>query len=127
MREVTVAARCATLIAAGRLGLGCVAIARPEFAARAWLGHQPGTGPTARVLGRALGGRDVALAVGALAAARAGRSAELRAWVGMAGLADTVDAVATVAAWRSLPGWRRRLVLGASAGAAVAGWLATTR
>ncbi len=112
-----------TLIAAvavGRLGLGAVAMLRPELPAAAWLGRA-GRGVAPTLLGRALGGRDLALAAGALLALRAGSVADIRRWAVAAALADGGDAVATLVQWRSLPGAGRLGVLVASAGAAVVG------
>jgi len=114
----------ATAVAAARAGVGLVALVRPEFAAGCWLGDRHGRGPAAKLLGRALGGRDVALAIGALVALRAGGPADRRRWLVLGGLADSVDALATVACWRSLPRARRVGVVVASAGAAVIGLLA---
>jgi hypothetical protein len=110
-----------TAIAAGRLGIGVIAVLRPELAARSWLDGTSARGPAAKVLARALGGRDIALAAGALAAVRADDPAELRRWAGLGALADTVDAVATVACWSTLPRINRILVLTAAVGAAVIG------
>jgi hypothetical protein len=115
-RELTMAA-----IAAGRLGIGVIAAVRPGVAARSWVDRTAAGGPAALVLARALGGRDIALAVGALAAYRAHDQAELRRWAGLGALADAVDAVATVACWSALPKVNRMLVLAAAAGAAVVG------
>jgi stage V sporulation protein SpoVS len=72
-----------------------------------------------------LGGRDIALAAGALAAFRAHDQAELRRWAGMGAIADAVDAVATLACWSTLPKTNRLLVLAAAAGAAVVGGTAS--
>jgi hypothetical protein len=110
-----------TAIAVGRLGIGVIAVGRPELAARSWLDGASARGTAARVMARALGGRDIALAAGALAAVRADDSAELRRWAGFGALADAVDAVATVACWSSMPKANRIMVLAAAAGAAVLG------
>jgi hypothetical protein len=110
----------ATMVAVGRLGAGLVALVWPEFAARCWLGDR-GRGPAARVLGRGLGGRDLALAVGALAALRDGGPADRRRWLALGCLADSGDALATLLAWSSLPPVRRAIVLAASVGAAAVG------
>lgn len=108
-------------VAAGRLGLGVVAVVRPELPARAWLGSTLGSGVAPRLLGHALGGRDLALAIGALVAALSGNPAELRRWAVAGALADTVDAAATLVLWRELPKPNRIAVLTAAAGAAVVG------
>ncbi|HEX3783750.1 MAG TPA: hypothetical protein VHX38_29150 [Pseudonocardiaceae bacterium] len=109
----------AALIAVGRLAIGGIAVLRPEFMVRTWLGREHGGGPAGRVLGRALGGRDIALAVGALASS--GEPADFRRWVLLGAVADTADALATVACWRSLPRLSRLAVLAAAGGAAVVG------
>jgi hypothetical protein len=112
------------VVAAGRLGLGAVALLRPRLAAAAWLGRAAGGGTAATVLGRALGGRDLALAAGALLALRSGSAADIRRWAAASALADSGDAVATLTQWRSLPAASRLGVLVASAGAAVVGAVA---
>jgi hypothetical protein len=59
--------RGATAVAASRVGVGVVAFAAPMLVSRSWVGR-PGDGTPGRVLGRALGGRDLALGVGTLIA-----------------------------------------------------------
>ena len=123
----------ATAIAAARTAIGVVAIAAPTLVTRPWLG--PDRGPAVRVLGRALGGRDLALGLGALAALRQPPAGPRPAghpglWIGVGALADATDVLATVAAWKELPPVSRWLVAtsaggAAVAGAAVAGWLLT--
>ncbi len=61
--------RGATAVAVARVGVGVVALAAPALVSRSWVGGA-GCGPSGRVLGRALGGRDLALGLGALAALR---------------------------------------------------------
>ena len=61
--------RGATAVAVSRIGVGVVAFAAPALVSRSWVGGAGG-GPSGRVLGRALGGRDLALGLGALAALR---------------------------------------------------------
>ncbi|MDQ3601126.1 MAG: hypothetical protein M3408_07735, partial [Actinomycetota bacterium] len=53
--------RCAAWLAAGRVALGVVAVLRPELPARPWVGTTEAGGAAGRVLGRALGGRDISL------------------------------------------------------------------
>jgi hypothetical protein len=113
-RDVAMAA-----IAVGRLGIGVIAAVRPGLAARSWVDSAAADGTAARVFARALGGRDIALAAGALAAYRAQDQAELRRWARLGAVADAVDAVATVACWSALPKVNRVLVLATAAGAAV--------
>ncbi len=59
--------RGAVIVAAGRVGLGLTALAWPAVPARPWVGAAADD-LAARVFGRALGARDVALGLGALAA-----------------------------------------------------------
>ncbi|HJZ25265.1 MAG TPA: hypothetical protein VJ370_03220, partial [Streptosporangiaceae bacterium] len=59
--------RGATAVAAGRVALGVTALAWPAVPARPWVGPAA-DGVAARVFGRALGARDLALGLGALAA-----------------------------------------------------------
>jgi hypothetical protein len=105
----------AVTIAGARVALGAVAIAAPRAASRPWVGAAT-AGPASAVLGRALGGRDVALGLGALLASR--RSAPLRGWVEAGGLADCGDVTATLLSFGRLPRWGRWVVLAASVGAA---------
>jgi hypothetical protein len=118
--------RGAAATAAGRVGLGLVALTCPSLVARPWVGPS-GDSQAGRVLGRALGGRDLALGLGTLAALRtsAGRTSAgpgidraTASWVGLSGLADGFDLLITVASWRTLPARERWLVAVASGGAA---------
>ena len=112
----------ATALAAARVGLGLVALARPALVARPWVGPA-GEELGGQVLGRALGARDLALGLGALAAL-ADPSAGPRAaatWFAAGALSDTCDTAVTAAAWSRLPGRTRWLVAATAAGAAVAG------
>jgi hypothetical protein len=123
--------RGAAATAAGRVGLGLVALTCPSLVARPWVGPS-GDSQAGRVLGRALGGRDLALGLGTLAALRtsAGRTSAGRtsagpgidqpmvSWVGLSGLADGFDLMITAASWRTLPARERWLVALASGGAA---------
>jgi len=72
-----------------------VAFAAPALVSRSWVGGAGG-GPSGRVLGRALGGRDLALGLGALAALRLQslRAASGRAMVWDAALSAAPDPVA---------------------------------
>lgn len=104
-------------IAAGRLAVGVGALAAPGVPLAFWVDDEDVGRPAARLLARALGGRDVALAAGALAAAAC--RLPLRPWTLAGAAADGVDALATAMAWRHLPPRRRRLVLGLAGGAAL--------
>src|SRR5579872_5026210 len=59
----------ATAVAVGRVGLGVTALAWPSVPARPWVGASADE-LSAQVFGRALGARDLALGLGALAAVR---------------------------------------------------------
>lgn len=104
-------------LATGRAVLGVAAIAAPGLPARPWVGRHS-TLPTAHVLARALGARDLVLGVGALRAlATPGES--MAPWLAAGGLADAVDAAATFRAWSSLPPCGRWVVAGAATTGAV--------
>lgn len=110
--------RLAAGLAATRVALGFAALAFPEPAGRAWIG--PGAaGHDRAVIVRALGGRDVALGLGALLALRSGRDASR--WLAMGAASDLVDTAASSWGFSALPRWRRWLVLAASGGAACTG------
>ena len=107
----------------------------PSLVSRPWVGDARDV--TAQVLGRALGGRDLALGLGTLAALRAvapagavaGTSADSAAgtagaWVGFAAFADSLDLVTTAAAWDELPPLGRWLIAMTAGGAAVVGAVA---
>ncbi len=109
--------RLAQLVALGRIGIGCTALVAPTLMTRPWIGGAAGS-PEARLLARAMGGRDLALGVGTLRALGVD-DAEARPWVALAGMADAVDATVTVLAFRRLPPLTRWVVLVSTVGAAV--------
>ena len=112
----------AMAVAAGRVGLGLAALAWPSVPARPWVGSSADElGP--RVLGRALGARDLALGLGALAAARTAPSGarSAGAWYAAGALSDALDVAVTTAAWPRLPRGTRWLVAASAGGAAIAG------
>jgi hypothetical protein len=111
-----------TAVAAARVALGLVALTRPSVPARPWVGASADE-LGAEVFGRALGGRDLALGLGALAALRQGPSgsAAAGAWCAAGALADALDVVTTVTAWSRLPRFTRWLVAASAGGAALAG------
>jgi hypothetical protein len=115
------ARRLAVALAAGRVGVGGVAVLAPRVMAKPWIGER-GNDPMAAVLARALGGRDLALGLGVLMASRGGQP--LRGWVEAGALADLVDAAVTLAAFGRLPNRGRLLVLAAAGGAATVGAVA---
>jgi hypothetical protein len=130
--------RGAIAVAAGRVAIGVVALTAPPLIARPWIGPAAGSAE-ARVLARALGGRDLALGLGALTALLApepGTGSPVPAagsagvWVGAAAVADALDALATAASWRKLPASRWLVALsaaGAAALGAAASWSLVAR
>ena len=115
----------ATAVAAGRVALGVAALARPSVPARPWVGASADE-LGAQVFGRALGARDIALGLGALAALRiapagAAGAGAAGAWVAAGALSDALDVAITAAAWPELPRTTRWLVAASAGGAAVAG------
>jgi hypothetical protein len=139
--------RGAAALAAARAGLGVAALVSPALIARPWVGGEVGPagearGPAARVLGRALGARDLALGLGALAALQGGAPGGTRTapgagaapgagvWIGAGALSDSLDVLATATAWDELPAAGRWLVVMSAGGAAVSGavaaWLLIT-
>ena len=116
--------RGAAATAVGRVGLGVVALTRPVVVTRPWVGPS-GQGRAGRLLGRALGGRDLALGLGTLAALRRanddgqGPGTDQAAWVGLAALADGFDLLITAGYWDELPS-REHWLIAASAGGAAA-------
>jgi hypothetical protein len=109
----------ATAVAAGRVALGAAALARPSVPARPWVGASADE-LGARVFGRALGARDLALGLGALAALRTGPAAAA-AWFAAGALSDALDTAVTAAAWPRLPRVTRWLIAASAGSAAVAG------
>jgi hypothetical protein len=109
----------ALAVAAGRVAIGVTALAWPAAPSRPWVGAAADD-LAARVFGRALGARDLALGLGALAALQ-GEDASASAWVAAGALSDSLDVVASLASWRELPRIGRWLVAGSAAAAALTG------
>jgi hypothetical protein len=114
--------RGAGALAAGRVALGLAALAWPSVPARPWVGAAADD-LAARVFGRALGARDLALGLGALTALRdpAAEPGPACAWVAAGALSDALDVVASLSSWQELPSRSRWLVVTAAGGAALAG------
>ena len=109
-------------VAIARIALGMSYLATPSLALRLWPGRPADSDPDAallRMMARHTGGRDIAIGLGALLAQR--HDAPVRGWLEAAMLADAVDALSIVIAWRHLPRTTAVLMLGAALGAAVAG------
>jgi hypothetical protein len=86
------ASRILAAIAIGRLIIGIAMIVLPEEVARRWLGRGAAT-PESGAFVRAVGGRDVAYALGSLQAARSG---DPKPWLAAGLLVDGVDSYATM-------------------------------
>ena len=114
--------RGAVAVAAGRVAFGLTALGWPSVPARPWVGAAADD-LAARVFGRALGARDVALGLGALAALKrpAAEPGPASAWVAAGALSDALDVAASVASWRELPRMTRWLVAAIAGGAALTG------
>ncbi len=93
-------------------------MATPTVMARPWIGDPAGT-PTSKLLARTMGGRDLALGLGALRSLGL-TDQEARPWLALGGMADAVDALATLVAFGSLPRRTRWGILALTVGAAAA-------
>jgi len=105
----------ARFTAACRAAIGAGFVAYPPLSMRAWLGRDASR-PSAVVLARALGARDLVLAAGTLGSMS--NTPALRRWLAGAVVADGADFAATLAAGDAIPPAGRALVL-SIAGAAV--------
>jgi hypothetical protein len=109
-------------VALARIAPGGSYLLAPNLAMKLWPGRSGSTDDdrmVARLLARSVGGRDVALGVGALLALS--HDAPVRGWIEAATLADGVDALAIAIAFRRLPRGRAVLMFAASLGTAVLG------
>jgi hypothetical protein len=103
-------------IALGRLALGTALVAAPKtVVGPGWIGAEAER-PAAGVLLRAVGARDIALALGTLAALKNGSS--LTPWIVGASIADGTDFFGTLAAGQAIP-MQGRVGVGALAGGAL--------
>jgi hypothetical protein len=108
--------------ARGRIAVGAAFFLAPGLAGRTWVGGDAAR-PSAKLLARAFGARDLALGLGVVIAID--RGAPVRGWLEASALSDAGDAVATLLGASAVPALMRPGVLALGAGsAAVAGWLA---
>jgi hypothetical protein len=116
------ARRGAVAVAAGRVAIGLAALAYPSVPSRPWVGAGADD-LVARVFGRALGARDVALGLGTLAALQrpGAEPGSASTWFAAGAVSDSLDVVATVTSWRDLPRVGRWLIVLSAGGAALAG------
>lgn len=107
-------------LAINRVAFGAGLLSMPGLYGRTWIGRGARRHDT-QVFARALGARDLALGLGALATLD--QPAVARRWFQAQAIADGADVLATLLAGRSLP-WASRLfaltVAGGSAAVAVA-------
>jgi hypothetical protein len=106
----------ATAMAVARVAIGTSTVLNPRRLAETWTGD--GDGTVVPIFGRATGGRDLLLGVGALLDLSRGRSGT--SWLAAGGVADAIDGGATVLMWRRLPSRNRWLFALAAGGTAVA-------
>src|ERR1700757_87777 len=107
-----------TLYALGRMAFGVAALAAPARVGQAFAGAG-GAEPDAQSFLRGMGGREIGLALGLLAAFRAGGPA--RPWLIAGVLADSSDLAGIAATWQHLPPAKRWLGLGTAGAAAAMG------
>jgi hypothetical protein len=89
------------LLSAGRIVIGAGLLGATRRTASGWVGRGTTTIPGGRVAIRAIGGRDVGIGAGTLAALAADApDEELTRWLLVATAGDVVDGVATVASGR---------------------------
>lgn len=114
-----------TTLAAGRLAIGALLVAKPRSQAGAgWVGQAEADRPTTGMLFRAVGARDIALALGTLGALRQGTP--LRPWLLGATLADSADLVSTFVAGKAVPA-KGKVAIALLAGGAIVEQLAIAR
>jgi hypothetical protein len=113
-----------TGLVVGRLAIGAALVAKPQSQiGTGWVGEDAKR-PTSAVAFRAVGARDMALALGTFATRRSG--GPLRPWLLAATLADATDLVATFAAGKAVPA-RSKALIALLAGGAIAQQLALAR
>ena len=109
-------------LAGGRIAIGAVSLLAPGLVGRAMLGADGDAGGI-RLLLRAVGGRDLALGIGVLAALD--RGAPVRGWLRASAVVDGLDAAGAVLARRRLrPTVFPAAAAAATGGALLSGWLA---
>jgi hypothetical protein len=108
----------------GRAAIGALLVAKPQSqVGTGWIGEDAKRSSVA-VAFRAVGARDMALALGTLATRRSG--GPLKPWLLAATLADATDLFATFAAGRAVPKSSKALIA-VLAGGAIVQQLALTR
>jgi hypothetical protein len=110
--------RLARFIAVGRIAVGTSLVLHPPLALRFWIGGNADL-PGAKVLGRALGARDLVLGAGTLAALAGNQSPDW--WLRASLVADATDLTVTLVARDDLPPVGRDLVAAVAAAATAVG------
>jgi hypothetical protein len=109
-------------LAGGRIAIGAVSLLAPGLVGRAMMGPDGDSGGI-RLLLRAVGGRDLALGIGVLAALDRGTS--VRRWLRASAVVDGLDAAGSVLARHRLrPTVFPAAAAAATGGAVLSGWLA---
>lgn len=115
----------AQLVAGGRVVIGITLLAAPQVVARHWVGEAEGGRLGTRVMAMGLGGRDLVIGAGVLAALNAGSDAA-KPWLVASAAADLFDLGATLRSAGELPtGAVAGTVAVAGGAAAAGGWLLT--
>jgi len=113
-----------TGLVAGRLAIGALLVAKPQSqVGTGWIGEDAKRDSVA-VAFRAVGARDMALALGTIGAQRSGSA--LKPWLLAATLADATDLFATFRAGAAVPKSSKALIA-LLAGGAIVQQLALTR
>jgi hypothetical protein len=107
-----------TLYTVGRMAFGVAALVAPAVVGRLLAGA-PAAEPDAQAFLRGMGGREIGLALGLLAALRA--DGPVRPWLIAGVLADSSDLAGIAGTWQHLPPAKRWLGLGTAGGAAAMG------
>ena len=97
----------ALLNARCRMAIGAALVLAPRLIGPMWIGNAADRS-VVKMMARALGGRDLALGLGAAVALD--RGASVRGWLEGAALADGMDLAATLLAGDSIPQGKRRTV-----------------
>ncbi len=108
----------AQVLGLGRIVIGTAMFLMPKHSIRMWTGEDSGS-HTATMAVRGLGARDVAIGAGILISIEEGKNS--REWLQASALADSADALGTVAMFKRLPKGRALLALAVEVGAAVVG------
>ncbi|HUY06989.1 MAG TPA: hypothetical protein VMU99_07000 [Acidimicrobiales bacterium] len=102
-----------------RCAIGVSALVAPTLPATPWVGRVEAERSSVRLFTRTLGGRDLALGLGAVLAPDTSQG--LSSWTSLGALADAGDFFATAVAFNKLPKLGRWLILTTTLMAAIVG------